>query len=190
MPWPHLYIVSTQGVVQMYYSYTKVTKLTEKMNKHWEIKIYSYQFITMTQTGIGKLQPICQLYIRGWDSSRVTSSVATWLFEFSPDFVGKKTQVLKTTFRAPKLRASSLQSLHVALITNILTQLNSTENYGRRCLTPLSPHRNYIQYKIEKNIQTNGSTSLTGRHCQSRSGSASGTLCSRWHAKALLHPKQ
>jgi len=25
-----------------------------------------------------------------------------------------------------------------------LTQLNSTENYGRRCLTPLSPHRNYI----------------------------------------------
>ena len=28
-------------------------------------------------------------------------------------------------------------------ITNS-TQLNSTENYGRRCLTPLSPHRNYI----------------------------------------------
>jgi len=25
-----------------------------------------------------------------------------------------------------------------------LTQLNSTEKYGRRCLTPLSPHRNYI----------------------------------------------
>jgi len=24
------------------------------------------------------------------------------------------------------------------------TQLNSTENYGRGCLTPLSPHRNYI----------------------------------------------
>jgi len=24
------------------------------------------------------------------------------------------------------------------------TQLNSTENYGRRCLTPLSPHHNYI----------------------------------------------
>ena len=24
------------------------------------------------------------------------------------------------------------------------TQLNSTENYGRRCLTPLSPHRNYV----------------------------------------------
>jgi len=23
-------------------------------------------------------------------------------------------------------------------------KLNSTENYGRRCLTPLSPHRNYI----------------------------------------------
>jgi len=27
---------------------------------------------------------------------------------------------------------------------NTSTQLNSTENYGRRCLTPLSPHRNYI----------------------------------------------
>jgi len=25
-----------------------------------------------------------------------------------------------------------------------LAQLNSTENYGRRCLAPLSPHRNYI----------------------------------------------
>ena len=24
------------------------------------------------------------------------------------------------------------------------TQLNSTQNYGRRCLTPLSPHRNCI----------------------------------------------
>ena len=24
------------------------------------------------------------------------------------------------------------------------TQLNSTENYGRRCLTPLGPHRHYI----------------------------------------------
>jgi len=24
------------------------------------------------------------------------------------------------------------------------TQLNSTENYGRRCLTPLTPHHNYI----------------------------------------------
>jgi len=31
-----------------------------------------------------------------------------------------------------------------------------------------------------------GSPSLTGRRYQSRSGSASGTLCSRWHAKALL----
>ena len=28
--------------------------------------------------------------------------------------------------------------------STLLTQLNSTENYGRRCLTPLSPHRNYI----------------------------------------------
>ena len=35
-----------------------------------------------------------------------------------------------------------------------------------------------------------GSPSLTGRRCQSRSGSASGTLCSRWHAKALLHGTQ
>ena len=28
------------------------------------------------------------------------------------------------------------------------------------------------------------------RRCQSRSGSASGTLCSRWHAKALPHGTQ
>jgi len=34
--WPHLYIVSTQGVVALYYSCTKHTKLTE--NKQWEIK--------------------------------------------------------------------------------------------------------------------------------------------------------
>jgi len=31
---------------------------------------------------------------------------------------------------------------------------------------------------------------LTGRRCQNRSGSASGTLCSRWHAKAMLHGTQ
>ena len=31
---------------------------------------------------------------------------------------------------------------------------------------------------------------LTGRRCHSRSGSASGTLCSCWHAKALLHGTQ
>ena len=35
-------------------------------------------------------------------------------------------------------------------------------------------------------IRSIGSPSLTGRRCQSRSGSASGMLCSRWHAKALL----
>jgi len=35
-------------------------------------------------------------------------------------------------------------------------------------------------------IRSTGSPSLTGRRYQSRSGSASGTLCSRWHAKALL----
>ena len=39
-------------------------------------------------------------------------------------------------------------------------------------------------------IRSIGSPSLTGRRCQSRSGSASGTLCSRWHAKALLHGTQ
>jgi len=39
-------------------------------------------------------------------------------------------------------------------------------------------------------IRSIGSPSLTGRCCQSRSGSASGTLCSRWHAKALLHGTQ
>jgi len=36
-------------------------------------------------------------------------------------------------------------------------------------------------------IRSIGSPSLTRRRCQSRSGSASGTLCSRWHAKALRH---
>jgi len=35
-------------------------------------------------------------------------------------------------------------------------------------------------------IRSTGSPLLTGRRCQSRSGSASGMLCSRWHAKALL----
>jgi len=35
-------------------------------------------------------------------------------------------------------------------------------------------------------IRSTGSPSLTGRRYQSRSGSASGTLCSRWHVKALL----
>ena len=39
-------------------------------------------------------------------------------------------------------------------------------------------------------IRSIGSPSLTGRRCQSRSDSASGTLCSRWHAKALLHGTQ
>jgi len=35
-----------------------------------------------------------------------------------------------------------LNSVEVTQLNS--TQLNSTENYGRRCLTPLSPHRNYI----------------------------------------------
>jgi len=39
-------------------------------------------------------------------------------------------------------------------------------------------------------IRSIGSPSLSGRRCQSRRGSASGTLCSRWHAKALLHGTQ
>jgi len=39
-------------------------------------------------------------------------------------------------------------------------------------------------------IRSIGSPSLTGRRCQSRIGSASGTLCSRWHAKALVHSTQ
>jgi len=33
---------------------------------------------------------------------------------------------------------------HICIRTSLLEILNSTENYGRRCLTPLSPHRNYI----------------------------------------------
>jgi len=39
-------------------------------------------------------------------------------------------------------------------------------------------------------LRSIGSPSLTGRRSQSRSGSASGTLCSHWHAKALLHGTQ
>ena len=39
-------------------------------------------------------------------------------------------------------------------------------------------------------IRSIGSLSLTGRRCQSHSGSASGTPCSRWHAKALMHGTQ
>jgi len=39
-------------------------------------------------------------------------------------------------------------------------------------------------------IRSIGSPSLTGRRCQSHSGSAYGMLCSRWHAKALLHGTQ
>ena len=43
----------------------------------------------------------------------------------------------------PVMRShASLPYRHRAVIPS--TQLNSTENYGRRCLTPLSPHRNYI----------------------------------------------
>jgi len=39
-------------------------------------------------------------------------------------------------------------------------------------------------------IRSIGSPSLTGRRCQSHSGSMSGTLCSLWHAKVLLHGTQ
>jgi len=39
-------------------------------------------------------------------------------------------------------------------------------------------------------IRSIGSPSLTGRRCQSRSGSTSGTLCSRWPAKVLLYGTQ
>jgi len=39
--------------------------------------------------------------------------------------------------------AFKADKLH-SLSNNSTQQLNSTENYGRRCLTPLSPHRNYI----------------------------------------------
>ena len=46
----------------------------------------------------------------------------------------KKCKNRKTKSRKHMLRNNSKHS----------TQLNSTENYGRRCLTPLSPHRNYI----------------------------------------------
>ena len=53
------------------------------------------------------------------------------------------------TCRPPMLRWASSRETHIvpshtSSATRQPTQLNSTENYGRRCLTPLSPHRNYI----------------------------------------------
>ena len=42
------------------------------------------------------------------------------------------------------LASSVIVNCKSKILLPLLTQLNSTENYGRRCLTPLSPHRNYI----------------------------------------------
>ena len=38
--------------------------------------------------------------------------------------------------------ASAMQGWRLAQEVRMINR--STENYGRRCLTPLSPHRNYI----------------------------------------------
>jgi len=57
----------------------------------------------------GKKQKSSSTDTNGYE--KPASSVATGLFKFSPDFVSKKktkTQVLKTTFKAPKLRDTSL----------------------------------------------------------------------------------
>jgi len=47
-------------------------------------------------------------------------------------------------FRNSTVVTTRGHSAKIAKVGCHLTQLNSTENYGRRCLTPLSPHRNYI----------------------------------------------
>jgi len=52
--------------------------------------------------------------------------------------------------RPPKNYLNFIANKHASRLIYAATavmntaQLNSTENYGRRCLTPLSPHRNYI----------------------------------------------
>jgi len=84
------------------------------------------------------------------------------LFVFSVEIYSKQEQVKRTvasvsrdvflleircSFGAHRptcemiIMLSMLSWLQAGMYT---TQLNSTENYGRRCLTPLSPHRNYI----------------------------------------------
>ena len=51
-------------------------------------------------------------------------------------------------------------------------------------------HGNFILPLSHQKHRLSVTDSLTGRRCQSRSGSTSGMLCSRWHAKALLHGTQ
>ena len=72
-------------------------------------------------------------------------------------------------------------------------QRTAKEHYGLSCrkLTPIE--LNGVLYSSARQDFSHAAgliENLSGRRCQSRSGSASGTLCSRWHAKALLHGKQ
>ena len=56
---------------------------------------------------------------------------------------GAKVDIRDNNGQGPLHHATQLGHTGYALLFTY-TQLNSTENYGRRCLTPLSPHRNYI----------------------------------------------
>jgi len=60
-----------------------------------------------------------------------------WFVSLIIIYVGKK------SCRGASGDRRQLYSLYIGW-NDVTTQLNSTENYGRRCLTPLSPHRNYI----------------------------------------------
>jgi len=70
------------------------------------------------------------------------------------------------------------------LVENLLSLIASQYAEADRAICGRG---NFILVSVIRSI---GSPLLTGRRCHSRSGSASGTLCSRWHAKALLHGTQ
>ena len=68
-------------------------------------------------------------------------------------------------------------------------QRTAKEHYGLSCrkLTPIELNGAlYCSARQDFSHAAGLIENLTGRRCQSRSGSASGTLCSRWHAKAML----
>ena len=72
-------------------------------------------------------------------------------------------------------------------------QRTAKEHYGLSCrkLTPIE--LNGALYSSARQDFSHAAgliENLTVRRCQSRSGSASGTLCSRWHPKAMLHGTQ
>jgi len=66
-------------------------------------------------------------------------TIYCWCFVRQPEVLCSDRDGLVATIRPTILRPYLLH-----LQNTIMFWLNSTENYGRRCLTPLSPHRNYI----------------------------------------------